>query len=115
MPDYLNFPDNKRKISYRNWAIAWSERKSSMNFMIILVLGTLITIVGLAVLFLIRRQRPRVKKETDYRALFNVGIVFLGAGLAISVSTKIMNPLFILGLIYLVMGLANKDKWKTQK
>jgi hypothetical protein len=42
-----------------------------------------------------------------------MGIIFLGAGLAISIATKIINPLFMLGLIYLIMGLANKDKWKT--
>lgn len=86
-----------------------------MNGGIILILGTLITIVGLVIVFLIRRRRPRSKKETDYRALFNMGIIFLGAGLAISVSTKMMNPLFILGLIYFIMGLANKDKWKPNE
>jgi hypothetical protein len=85
-----------------------------MTFEILLVLGTLITIIGLAILLLLRRRRPRSTKETDYRALFTMGIIFLGAGLAISVSTNIMNPLFILGLIYFIMGLANKDQWKTQ-
>jgi heme A synthase len=85
-----------------------------MNVEIILILGTLITVVGLVIVFLIRRRRPRFKKETDYRALFNMGIIFFSAGLAISVATKMVNPLFILGLIYFIMGLANKDKWKTQ-
>jgi hypothetical protein len=41
-----------------------------------------------------------------------MGIIFLGAGIAISVATKIINPLFMLGLVYFAMGLANKDKWK---
>lgn len=85
-----------------------------MNFEIILVLGILITIVGLAIVFLIRRRKPRSKKETDYRALFNMGIIFLGAGIAMSVATNIINPLFILGMVYFIMGLANKDKWKTK-
>ena len=84
-----------------------------MNIETILILGTLITIVGLGIVFLIRRQRPRSTKETDYRALFNMGIIFFSAGLAISGATKMVNPLFILGLIYFIMGLANKDKWKT--
>jgi len=84
-----------------------------MNVEIILILGTLITVVGLVIVFLIRRRRPRLNKETDYRALFNMGLIFFSAGLAISVATKIINPLFILGLIYFVMGLANKDKWKN--
>ena len=84
-----------------------------MNVEIILLLGTLLTVVGLVIVFLIRRRRLRSKKETDYRALFNMGIIFFPAGLAISVATKIMNPLFILGLVYFIMGLANKDNWKT--
>jgi heme A synthase len=85
-----------------------------MNGEILLLLGTLITVVGLGIVFLIRRRRPRMTKETDYRALFNMGLIFFSVGLAISVATKIINPLFILGLIYFSMGLANKDKWKTQ-
>jgi heme A synthase len=85
-----------------------------MNVELILILGTLITVAGLVIVFLMRRRRPRLNKETDYRALFNMGLIFFSAGLAISVATKIINPLFVLGLIYFIMGLANKDKWKTQ-
>jgi hypothetical protein len=86
-----------------------------MNFAIILILGTLITIVGLGVLLLIRRQRPRSKQETDYRTLFNMGIIFLGASLAINIPTKMINPMFILGLIFFSISLAKKDKWKKQE
>ena len=63
---------------------------------------------------MIRRPRPRVKKETDYRTVFNMGIIFLVTGIVMSVTTKIINPLLILGLTYFIMGLANKDKWKTK-
>jgi heme A synthase len=92
-----------------------------MSFEIILILGTLITVVGLVIVFLIRRRRPRFKKEVDYRALLNMGIIFLvnmgiiflGAGLAMSAATHIINPLLMLGLVYFIMGLANKDQWKT--
>jgi hypothetical protein len=86
-----------------------------MNVEIILLLGTLITIVGLAIVFLIRRRRPKSNHEIDYRALFNMGLIFFPAGVAISIATRIMNPLLILGLIYFSMGLANKDKWNTQE
>ena len=30
-----------------------------------------------------------------------------------SVATDIINLLFVLGVIYFIMGLPNKDKWKT--
>jgi hypothetical protein len=86
-----------------------------MTIQLILLVGTLITIIGLGIVVLIRRKRPRVNKETDYRALFNIGIIFFSSGLAISISTKMINPLLILGVIYFAMGLANKDKWTTQQ
>ena len=85
-----------------------------MNPELIIILGTLITIVGLAVVFLIRKRRPEVKKETDYRSLFNMGIIFLAVGIVMSVTTKTLNPMFIFGLISFIMGLANKDKWKNK-
>jgi O-antigen/teichoic acid export membrane protein len=86
-----------------------------MNFEIIPIVGTLIAIVGLLIVLMIRRRRPRSKKETDYRALFNMGIIFFSAGLAINIATRIMNPLLILGLVYFAKGLANKDQWKTHE
>ena len=85
-----------------------------MNVEIILLLGTLIAIVGLVIVFLIRRRRPSSNKEIDYRALFNMGLVFFTAGLAVSIATHIMNPLLILGLVYFFLGLAKKDRWKPQ-
>ena len=86
-----------------------------MNVEIILLLGTLIIMVGLGIVFLIRRGRPLANKEIDYRALFNMGIIFFPVGLTISIATHIINPLFILGLIFFIMGLANKNKWKPNQ
>ena len=86
-----------------------------MLYEIGLVFGIIITIVSLAILLLISKKGPKSRKETDYRALFNMGIIFFPAGLAISVATRIINPLLILGLVYFIMSLANKDKWKPHE
>ena len=86
-----------------------------MNFELLLIVGTLIAIVGLLIVLMIRRRRPRSKKETDYRVLFYVGIIFFSAGLTISSATRIMNPLLILGLVFFAIGLANKDQWKPHE
>jgi H+/Cl- antiporter ClcA len=78
----------------------------------IIIIGVIFTILGI---FLIskRRSRQRVRKETNYRNLFNVGIIYLGAGIAISVASNIINPLFILGLTVSIIDITNKDRWKT--
>jgi hypothetical protein len=44
-----------------------------------------------------------------------MGLIFFPAGLAMSIATRLMNPLLILGLVYFAMGLANKDKWNTHE
>ena len=85
-----------------------------MTIQMILIIGTLIVLVGLGFLLFIRRLRQDANPETNYRTLFNMGLIFIGAGLAISASMQVLNPLFILGLIYFSIGLAHKNKWKPK-
>lgn len=85
-----------------------------MTIQMILVIGTLIIVVGFGILLFMRRLRQDANPETNYRTLFNMGLIFIGSGLAISASMQVLNPLFILGLIYFGIGLANKDKWKPR-
>jgi hypothetical protein len=57
--------------------------------------------------------------ETNYRAFFIMGLSFTPAGAAMSVIYFLNDipfviglPLFALGVIYLSIGLANRDKWQ---
>ena len=54
------------------------------------------------------------EQKTNYRGLFVIGITFLGAGTALAAS---VNPGFYgltaMGLIFMVIGLANRDKWEN--
>jgi len=56
-------------------------------------------------------------KEVDYRAFFIMGISFLLLGIVLTF--VIGNPGFIgfmvLGIAYIAIGLANKDKWKKEE
>ncbi len=83
---------------------------------LLLLMGIVITL--LMVLVLRKRKRDRKVGETDYRAFFIMGIAFLPTGLAMmmvylfaEIPFEIGLPLFALGLIYLIIGLANRDKW----
>jgi uncharacterized membrane protein len=87
---------------------------------LLLLIGIVVTL--LMVLVLRKRKRERKTGETDYRAFFIMGVAFLPTGLAMmivyffaEIPFEIGLPLFALGLIYLIVGLANRDKWnKTQ-
>ena len=83
---------------------------------LLLVIGIVVTL--LMVMVLRKRKRERKTGETDYRAFFIMGVAFLPTGLAMmivyffaEIPFEIGLPLFALGLIYLIIGLANRDKW----
>ena len=55
--------------------------------------------------------------EPNYEVFFILGIFFLPMGIVLMIT--IDNPAFIgitgMGLIYMVIGLANRDKWKKNE
>ena len=88
-----------------------------MNYWIIftIILGLIASIVGVIVLFIMKKKKIKgTNKEPDYRACFIMGICFLPMGI---IFTTTINPSFIsflaLGVIYMAIGLANRDKWKN--
>jgi len=87
-----------------------------------LILGIGILVTLLMIVFL-RKSKKEVKKgETDYRAFFVIGAAFLPTGIVMMLAYfltelpfEIGLPLIALGLIYLIIGLVNRDKWKKTK
>jgi hypothetical protein len=87
-----------------------------MNEMIIvsLVLLGIVLVIGLLLVFiLIKRKNEGSPVEPNYRALFIIGISFLPLG---SLGIILDNPGFMgmtaLGVIYMSIGLAHRDKWE---
>lgn len=83
---------------------------------IALLLIIIAVIIGIVTVVLaLKMKKEGVTKEPDYRAFFIMGISFLPMGI---VFTTIINPGFIsfigLGVIYISIGLAHKDKWKER-
>ena len=82
--------------------------------LVTLIIG-LILIGVLVAIFLWKRKSEGISKEPDYRAFFIMGICFLPMGILLSTS---ITPGFIgfagLGIVYMAIGLANRDKWKKQ-
>ena len=66
---------------------------------------------------LLVKMRRGEKFTPDYLAWFLVGLVWMVVGLAVSLSTD--NPGFygftVMGLVFFVLGLKNRDKWHERK
>lgn len=73
----------------------------------------------LAIVLLFRKKEGKV--EPDYRTFFLMGIVFVSVGIVFTLMTLLLDislivgiPIFAMGLMYLIYGLGNRDKWKKK-
>ena len=88
-----------------------------MNIPWILV-SIVVAVVTLAILAIFVFKRKGWNREVDYRSYFNMGIIWLPFGIVFYLIFESVIGLvfFIMGLVYLAIGLKNKDKWgKPQK
>jgi len=86
-------------------------------------LVAILVVVGILVTLVVWKKRREGKlEEPNYRAFFVMGIAMFPAGaffmllyFLLDIPFVIGLPLFSMGLIYLVIGLANRDKWKKNE
>lgn len=77
-----------------------------------------VAVVILAILGILVLKRKGWKREVDYRSYFTMGIIWLPFGIIFYLFFESMIGLWflIMGLVYISIGLKNKDKWgKPQK
>ena len=87
-----------------------------------IAIASILVLVGVVALVLIwKRRRDGKPSEPNYRAFFMMGTVWFPVGLAsmiiflfLDVSFVVGLPLLAMGVIYLSIGLANRDKWNTR-
>jgi hypothetical protein len=91
--------------------------------MVIQILGAIIAIViavGIIMALKVwKKEREGKSEEANYRAFFVAGIVVISASIVLifisfilQILFLIVTPILALGLIYLIIGLVNRDKWK---
>ena len=87
------------------------------------VIASLVALLLLAAILVLvwvwRGKKEGTDQETNYRAYFIMGVSFIPAGAAMMIIFFLNDilfvtglPLFALGVIYLFIGLGNRDKWK---
>lgn len=74
------------------------------------VLSIVVVLIAAGVIIFVARKTKKSEREPSYRAFFIIGIMWLPTGVA----TK-NYALSIVGITFLVIGLANRDKWKDEK
>ena len=85
-----------------------------MNFLIIslILLGLAIVAAVILVFIKMKKKKTGEVQKTNYQAFFIMGISFVGLGVVL---TAIINLGFIgfiaLGIIYMLIGWKNQDKW----
>ena len=83
-----------------------------------IVLGLVVVVLAIGAYAL----RKKGKRRVDYRSLFIMGAIWLPFGMVFLLMLLRSNrpfvvsvPFLAMGLIYLVIGLANKGKWKESQ
>ncbi|MFC1898752.1 hypothetical protein ACFLXP_00235 [Chloroflexota bacterium] len=92
-----------------------------MIAVIALVILAVAVMVGILVVWISKKKREESKSATNYHTFFVIGVVFVSFSTVLMVVSLIFQipfyvhlPLFALGLVYLIIGLTNKDKWKKK-
>ena len=92
-----------------------------MIAVIALVILAIAVVIGILAVWISRRREKEGKPIVKYRAFFVMGIAWVPFSIVLMVVSFIFQipfyihlPLFALGLIYLIIGWANRDKWKKK-
>ena len=80
------------------------------TMIIIAITIALLLALFAAVYFIRKKKRVCVEKESNYLVFFIIGISWFPIGIATN------NHTFtLMGAIFMIFGLMNKDKWKKEK
>jgi len=90
--------------------------------MVIQILGAITAIViavGIIMALMVwKKKRQGKAEEANYRVFFVVGIIVVCASIVLmfvsfilQILFLIVTPILALGLIYLIIGLVNRDRW----
>ncbi len=75
---------------------------------ILVSVAAVIVILGILAIFFIKAKEG--KHKVDYYSLFLMGVIWIAVGIPLEIAV-----LWILGIVFFMVGLANKDKWKKNK
>ena len=85
------------------------------------LLSIVLTVGLLAILMNLKKKAGAGARQPNHRAFFLMGVVMLAAGTAellvflrSDVSFVVALPLLVIGLVFVVVGLANRGNWSKR-
>ena len=100
---------------------------SELPLIFVATLAILVVVGILLIVVVWKRNKEGRLEEPNYRAFFVMGIIWVPTGIVSMFISFLLDifpfplsfvsgmPLFVMGLIYLIVGLANRDKWKKNE
>ena len=79
---------------------------------------SILVIIGIIIALIFYKKKKEIKKEEiNYQAFFHLGFVWIPVGVVfmITVNPALGMAFLALGVSYIAIGLANRDKWKNPK
>ena len=86
--------------------------------LIFVLIPAALVVIGLLLTIVVYKKKKEGKLgEPNYQVFFNVGMIWIPVGVVfmIAVNPAIGIAFMALGIMYLAIGLANKDKWEKKK
>ncbi len=90
-----------------------------MVTVIALIILAIAVVTGIIAVLMVRKRKKEGKPQAEYRTFFILGVTWLPFSIVLMVVSLIFQipfyigfPFFIIGLVYLIIGLKNRDKWK---
>ena len=84
-----------------------------------LIILAIAVVTGIIAVLMVRKRKKEGKPQADYRTFFIIGVIWVPFSIVLMVVSFILQisfymgfPLLVLGLVYLIIGLKNRDKWK---
>jgi hypothetical protein len=80
-----------------------------------LAIGMVFVVIGIVLVFVLAKKRQQ-GIEPDYRTLYIMGIIWAPIGLVlwITLDNPGMIGLSVMGMVFLALGIANRDKWQER-
>ncbi len=90
-----------------------------MVAVIALIILAIAVATGILAVVMIRKRKKEGKPQAEYRTFFILGVTWVPFSIVLMVVSFIFQipfyigfPFFIIGLVYLIIGLKNRDKWQ---
>jgi hypothetical protein len=83
----------------------------------ILIIAALVLIGLLLIIVVFKKKKEGKIGEPNYQVFFSLGFVWIPVGVVfmITINPALGVVFMVLGLSYIAIGLANRDKWEKKK